>query len=698
MSHLAWLLIAPLLFVATSGQGIAQWTFTQTGGPFGGNVLSIAQSVNGTFFICTSDGVFRSTDNGSTWKRVRQIQGSIDPAGGVTALACSPRGEVFAALQDGLFISTDSGDTWRKRSFDLGGLTQLLADSYGALYAVRWPPRLSVSLDGGSTWADLSTALMQNDTYYWNLAVDSIGHVFLGTGAALYRSPSASISWSLTSISSRCNDVYVDGEGTVFACMSIGLFISTNGGDSWEWRNGQSLGSIAGNSTGALVFQWSTSFDGGRTHHAMDLSHLGWINPDVNAITNDNRLLLGHSFNGILASDDTGKTWVEARLINSNVRSLCSTRSAGLLAGTFRGGISRSSDAGDRWEFSGLAEYDVSLVRESPDGTLYASGIYKFATDQGMRLFFSTDNGSTWNRNHVSGTGMEIFDLAVQADGGDWLASKFGIEFSSDRGRTWTLVFQWPTSGEQGTSIAISHGGRIFAGALSHGLRSSGDGGATWKRVTIDPSDSLVQALAVHPVSGSVFASTRSALYRSSDDGERWERVLSAPDHIREIIFDRSGALLARNGRTLFRSSDDGRTWSSQTLTEFAGDLQAFAIDASDHLYLGTRGDGVFRSEQAVVGIDRAAIAVPDAMKLRHFPNPASDDVTVQFDLTRPSAITIDVFNTLGTLLLSVANDRLYAAGTNSVTIPMRDLPRGVLLCLVRTRESSASMVVLHMQ
>ena len=237
MSHLAWLLIAPLLFLATSGQGIAQWTFTQTGGPFGGNVLSIAQSVNGTFFICTSDGVFRSTDNGSTWKRVRQIQGSIDPAGGVTSLACSPRGEVFAALQDGLFISTDTGDTWHKRSFDIGGLTQLLADSYGALYAVRWPPRLSVSLDGGSTWSDLSTTLMRSDPGNWKLAVDSIGHLFLGTTVALYRSPSASLSWSPTSISAEFNDVYVDGEGTVFACMGSGLQVSTNGGDSWELRS-----------------------------------------------------------------------------------------------------------------------------------------------------------------------------------------------------------------------------------------------------------------------------------------------------------------------------------------------------------------------------------------------------------------------------------------------------------------------------
>ena len=70
MSHLAWLLIAPMLVLATSGQGIAQWTFTQTGGPFGGNVLNIAQSVDGSIFICTSDGVFRSMDNGSTWKRV----------------------------------------------------------------------------------------------------------------------------------------------------------------------------------------------------------------------------------------------------------------------------------------------------------------------------------------------------------------------------------------------------------------------------------------------------------------------------------------------------------------------------------------------------------------------------------------------------------------------------------------------------
>ena len=702
MSHLAWLLIAPMLVLATSGQGIAQWTFTQTGGPLGGDVSSITQTVNGTIFICSLDGVFRLTDNGSTWKRVRQRTGHIDPASDATAIACSLSGDVYNAAGDGLFASRDNGETWDVLPYDVRigyPVTQLLVDARGAVFVVEWLWKLNVSRDKGNTWSKVPTTGIPSDPGRWMVAVDSSAHLLLGTPVGLFRSPADSIEWSPTALTSRIDALYVDEAGSIFACTSEGINASTDGGDSWELRNSARVSSIAGRRTGELIFPGLLSFDGGRTMLGMEMRGMpGFVNPDARAIISEDSLLAGHNFNGVFSSKDSGRTWQQGRLVNSNIHSLCATSDNAVYAGMYKQGVYRSTDRGNQWEYAGLSEYDITHLRKAPGDILYAAGMYKFASDVGARLFVSTDHGNTWVRNHGSGWAYEIHDIAIQPDGGVWLATMAGIEFSSDRGVTWTVPLSWARFGEGRTSIAIAPNGTLFTGGLTQGLLSSSDRGVTWKHVKLDPSDSLVQTLAVHPLNGSVFASTRSAVYRSSDNGERWERVLSAPDHIREIIFDRSSALLARNGRTLFRSADDGRTWSAQTLTEFAGDLQAFAIDASDHLYLGTRGDGVFRSEQAVVGIDRVTAALPVAMKLRHYPNPASNEVTVQFDLMKPSAITIEVFNTLGTLLLSVANDRLYAAGTNSVTIPMRDLPRGVLLCRVRTRESSASMVVLHMQ
>ncbi|MBL0177401.1 MAG: hypothetical protein IPP94_19525 [Ignavibacteria bacterium] len=260
MSHLAWLLIAPMLVLATSGQGIAQWTFTQTGGPLGGNVMNIAQSVNGTFFICTSDGVFRSTDNGSTWKRVRQRTGHIDLASDATAIACSLSGDVYNAAGDGLFASRDNGETWSVLPYEVRigyPVTQLLVAARGAVFVVEWLWKVNVSRDKGNTWSNLPTTGIPNDPGAWMVAVDSSAHLLLGTPAGLFRSPADSIAWSPTALTSRINALYVDEGGCIFACTTEGINASTDGGDTWELRNNTRVSFIAGRHAGELIFRAS---------------------------------------------------------------------------------------------------------------------------------------------------------------------------------------------------------------------------------------------------------------------------------------------------------------------------------------------------------------------------------------------------------------------------------------------------------
>ena len=60
------------------------------------------------------------------------------------------------------------------------------------------------------------------------------------------------------------------------------------------------------------------------------------------------------------------------------------------------------------------------------------------------------------------------------------------------------------------------------------GIWKSTDGGTTWAQLasTNNPAFAYVQKVLVHPVSGDVYAATRSGLWRSQDDGSTWTQVL----------------------------------------------------------------------------------------------------------------------------------------------------------------------------
>src|ERR1035437_9606988 len=78
----------------------AQWVQT---GPYGGDFGALA--VSGTnLFACGNSGVYRSTDNGNSWKL---LPGS--PAG---AVAFAVSGSNLFAGYNGLYRSTDNGNSW----------------------------------------------------------------------------------------------------------------------------------------------------------------------------------------------------------------------------------------------------------------------------------------------------------------------------------------------------------------------------------------------------------------------------------------------------------------------------------------------------------------------------------------------------------------------------------------------------------
>mgnify|MGYP003383089890 CR=1 FL=1 len=73
-----------------------------------------------------------------------------------------------------------------------------------------------------------------------------------------------------------------------------------------------------------------------------------------------------------------------------------------------------------------------------------------------------------------------------------------------------------------------------------------------------------------------------------------------------------------------------------------------------------------------------ARVDAPDAFALHCFPNPATTDASVRFNLPTEQTVTISVHNILGREVLRAADGREYSSGTHVLPLRVAELARGV--------------------
>jgi hypothetical protein len=436
------------IFSGTLGGGVyrasdigAPWTAANNGLPIT-TVWALTQ-FGGSLFAggWWEDGVYRSTDYGTTWEPrdsglttmgvnalavmgVNLIAGtfggiyfSVDTGASWVPLFRQPSSPVmsllvhstdlYAGTTDGVFRTTDGGADWSflHSGFIASGINTFYRDGTTLFAGANGLLRTT---DDGASW--VRTSLPAEVVH----SLASYGqYLFAGTGHGVYRSPDRGVHWGEADPFGTMNaikGVAVIPNGTSGACLfaatdSVGVYLSTDVGNSWTQRNSGLEDTVMS----FLAVRDTFLFAGTRSGvFRTTLNGTEWVSANeglagtvVQCLTfKGDSLFAGTQANGIYMSSNNGLDWTAANngLTDSWIGSLAVSGS-NLFAGTGSGGVFLSEDGGASWKLhkTGLRELSIqAAIATSSD------------------LFVGTGGAGVWRRPLAEMlTAVEHFDKDV---------------------------------------------------------------------------------------------------------------------------------------------------------------------------------------------------------------------------------------------------------------------------------------------
>jgi photosystem II stability/assembly factor-like uncharacterized protein len=325
------------------------------------------------------------------------------------------------------------------------------------------------------------------------------------------------------------------------------------------------------------------------------------------------------------AGPASAATWWRLPIWGADVRVFAADpfRPGAVFCGTSRGNFYGSADGGASWEplrqgpaFPGYIV--TALVADAKtSGRLWAALAGQYA---GGLVVRSDDRGADWTilarwRDTVATRALAVAPgeprlLAVAGDD--------GVRLSRDGGATWSRTGADTAGLVQVESLAFDPADSriLYAGTWRQAFRTR-DGGTTWSRI----AEGMVLDASVYSwdFSGAdardIWVSTCGWVYRTRDGGDRWTRFKNGFTNRRSHAVRRDpgrpGVVYAATVGGLHRSTDGGETWSRVSRESLV--VTALEVDpATDRLYVGTEGEGVFYSDDGGATLAHGSVGLTE--------------------------------------------------------------------------------------
>ncbi|MEW5797742.1 MAG: choice-of-anchor D domain-containing protein [Bacteroidota bacterium] len=357
----------------------------------------------------SNNGIFKISSNLGTISNFSIIQNKFPLlTGDITSIfiptkSLNPQ-KIYLATTNGIFISTDDGQNWQEKNAGIKGRiirnTASLTGANGTplVFACVFGGGVFRSSDDGANWVPVNTGL--TNPYITTVMTDDKRNIiYAGSAYTIYRSTNAGISWQPIYIpdslkivnwrryTTRENDMTIrvsqkNPDLIMFYSGAYGLNVSTNGGQSWTFRQ--------------------SPFDTIQVPENIEFDPI-------------DSLAIYITGKGIYKSTNLGQTW------DFNLTSNLPTQGSLPVIGPV------------------AIEMFSPTINPQNNKEIFLSSVYDQKDGQPLRLFRTTNSGDSWDSLNQR---LPVYDVQYDRfDSKRLIASgPAGIFATSDGGATWNMI------------------------------------------------------------------------------------------------------------------------------------------------------------------------------------------------------------------------------------------------------------------
>lgn len=624
------------------------WSCT---GPYAGNTDKILTKKDGTIFLNTwQGGLYRSTDNGLTWKKLK-----FDYNNYAYCFCLKGEKEILVGA-DKIYSSIDNGDTWSVFSDtygtynDFGSVDKILFDSVNnkILITTLSHHKLIVSSDNGITW-DHKYMIAENKIIMAN------GFVYTANqcGARLLRSNDFGENYEEIG-PHQVLSLVADSLGILYytANQVPGVFCSGDSGSTW-FRCDSNIGNsccanlnIGKNnelfiSLDRKIYRFQNGSTSLLKDFKSDFAFCTYYNNHY-----DNYLIACSQDEVILKTTDFVSFSNSSYGVVDYAVSSQNIIYNNLLV-TTNGKVFSSSDNGNNWVSLDIPHITYSKSLQDHSGNIVLIDTYYASYDTGHIIRYNPTT-LEWAKIDIGLPELTtISDFAIGNDDNYYVITGCNSLYRSyDHGLTWTKNTSIPSSQLSRILVTNQNILVVFSGYGDSIFRSN-NWGYNWQSIKISNSCSpsmlnfqvfrtgnKLFSLYVNDVMSFQY----SQLFISENDGLTWNEIPQNNYFQPCYIYDAEGVFYSlgidmnssNNGiykNVIAKSEDFGNTW---TLIDSIPNCNRFPyfynlLYHDGKLFLGTTRDGLL-SKDISVGINNYR----DIKTILVSPNPADDKITIE--------------------------------------------------------------------
>ena len=606
-----------------------------------------------------NEGVWRSSDAGSTWTRTLNVNDAFD----IIVHPTNPN-IVYAATggslsTSGFHVSTDAGVSWTQSNTGLPSASSIgrmqisLANSspstiYALIFDFSGNPKAYKTTDGGNNWSQISAGVQLGGTY------DGVNWVDQG--------------WYDLCIAvnpSNANNVFIG---------NVELHQSTDGSTFSPKR-------IPG---GTVAWDCPTHVDLHRIVFAPSNSNYVYIACD----------------GGIYKSTDGGSNWSSA---NKGITTIQLYRVAShpskhdtLVGGAQDNGNFRTLNGGaSAWGFVTTGDGMECFFDHTTPNVVYFStqnaSLYK-STDYGANVTFLGSFGGAW-----------VTPFFMHPSNNQMLYTATNDVYrSTNAGSSFSIIANSVTTSDLINTMAqssVNPMNMILAGSglftSTPQVKVSTDGGFTWTDVTsnIPGAQRYISRVVTHPSIANTMYVVRSGfsagnkIYMSTDLGSSWTNVSGdLPDIPHNDLFidpAMTSEYYTANDLGVYRSTNSGATWFREgTGMPFVPvmDFDYTVANGKRYLRAATHGRSVFESNlDFVVSVeDEVDPTLNNSFELaQNYPNPFNPITNISYSLPDDSNVKLTIYDPLGEVVETLV-DEVQSANRYEVIWNASNVPSGI--------------------